>query len=140
MSDTEPSTPFFQASSTGNMTLDDGGSNELEVYVVLSEDARQKRLTNIVPPTSKQQRGSGPKANKVVDLLRIERRLIITGWIELTDKSKFWNVFNAGGSFSVTFDGDTFDANFEKANMKKSSTNEADEREVMFTLVVGEDI
>lgn len=153
MSDTTPETPFFQGASdvtdeTGHLILDDGGTNEVKIFLVEYEDVRQKKLTLIPGVFTKQKRdqysiqeASTGTPVKIVDLLRVERRLNITGSVaNRAGAQKVWGAFKAGGTFTATIDSESIPVNIEKCSIKVSNKHENDERDVQMTLVAGADV
>jgi len=122
-----------------NIVLDQGGSNELIVYSTLIEEIFNKKLTAINPPQSTANWSSGPKATRIVDLLRIEERFSVTGYIDEGDKSKIKDLFKQGGVFNMTYEDGTISINMDKLTLSKETT-ENDERGVQFTCIKGVNI
>ncbi len=126
-------------STTINIILDQGGVNELTVYTMQIEEIFNKKLTNITPPQSTANRSSGPKNTLIVDLLRVEDRYSITGYINESDKSKLINLFKIGGVINFTYEDGTITINMDKLTLTKNS-DENNERQVQFTCIRGVNI
>ena len=122
-----------------NLVLDQGGSNEVTVYIRKVEKVITKLLVSFTPPRSSVNWSSGPNTTRIVDLLRIEKRFVVTGYVDEADKDKISNVIDAGGVVVMSWDGDTPSVCIEKASVEKN-VNEDDHRDVMFTCIVGEDM
>ena len=126
-------------STISNIILDKGGSNSMTVYTVIIEHIINKLLTSITPPTSTANKAAGPKATKIVDLLRIEERFAITGHIDESNVSAIQAIFNAGGTFVMEYDGDDLTVNIQKLTIRKAK-REDNHRDVMFTCIKGVNI
>ena len=124
-----------------------------------------KTLTQINPPKTKQKQsdGSGPKDTKILDLLRIKETFEITGFLfegSFTDsdvgvadtsstakdrKTNLKSIVLAGQSFTIYYDGDTYNVNCEKVNFKRifkeSALVDGDAGyDVKLSLVIGVDL
>lgn len=110
------------------------------VYTEKVEKIYSKKLVGITAPQSTANKGDGPKDTKIVDLLRIEVRFTVRGIIEDTDQAKVETLFNQGGVYNMTWDGSDFNINIEKLSIGKDAKNEASEKSIMFTCLVGVDI
>ena len=125
------------AKTIPNIILDSGGSNELTVYTTSAEKIYNKTLTKVTAPQSSANWASGPKDTKIVDLLRIETRYAVKGYIDSADETKLETLFNQGGVFNMTFKSSTFEINIEKLSIVDNNSNEQDETDIMFTAIVG---
>ncbi len=98
-----------------------------------------KKLTNITPPQSTGNWSNGPKDTKILDLLRIEMRITVNGYVDSTSEDKIENLFEQGGTFQMTWiDGSTtYTVNMEKLEIGEKKIEEQDEIGVIFTCVVG---
>ena len=120
-----------------NITLDSAGTNELTVYTTSCEKVYSKQLQGITPPQSTGNYGSGPKSTIIVDLLRIETRFTVKGYIDSADETKLENLMIKGGIFKMTWKSTDFYINFEKIQIVNDTKTEQDETDVMFTALVG---
>lgn len=122
-----------------NITLDKNGSNSITIYTVECEDITNKLVKVIKPGQSSSNWGSGPKENRIVDLLRIEQRFKVTGHIDYADKAKLKAIQRAGGTAVMEWDSEDFDINIDKCVIKKGKRDD-DSWDIDFTCVTGEDI
>ncbi len=125
------------AKTVANVILDEGGDNALTVYTTSCEKVYSKRLTGITAPQSTANKGDGPKDTKIVDLLRIEVRLVVKGSVDSADESKIQSLFNIGGVFNMKDKDSTFSRNSEKLTITNDNKTENDETGIMFTALVG---
>lgn len=108
------------------------------VYVELVDEIYNKLLKLIKKPQSSANWDRGPKDTKIVDLLRVEYRYSIRGYIDSASKTDIQALFIKGGIFLMYWDGSRFDVNMDKLTVSKSSKfGEQDERKVIFTVVEG---
>lgn len=127
-------------STVTDITLGSGGS-AVTVHVTQVEEIFNKALTAVTPPQSSANWASGPKDTKIVDLLRVEQRFSVNGYIESADKANLKALFKAGGVFNMTWDGESFNINMDKLSITKGSRQGMqDEREVTFTATRGVDL
>ena len=130
------------------------------------EENLTKALTNITIPrsTAQQQDNSGANTTQVLDLLmKAEQRITIKGFLfngtvsgdssttASGRKSDLKEIFLAGGTFSMTYEGSTFSANSDKLSIARIPTahdssgnsvvsdGEA-EFSIQMTMVRGEDL
>jgi hypothetical protein len=131
---------------TTNIELDTGGTNAMTVYTTNVEEIQSKTLINIVPGTATANWSVGPKDTKVVDLLRVEKRFNVDGYIDIADRSKLRNILNAGGTFTMTYAGEAFTVNVEKFSLYErgdfqedtnSPSDNPQQLEVKMSLIVG---
>lgn len=74
------------------------GEYSVTIYCIQIEDGFINKITTITPPTGKQNQDAGPKANKIVDLLRVTRTFRLQGHIlNNTDKASLINIIQGGG-------------------------------------------
>ena len=127
-----------------NITLDSGGPNEHTVYTIRIEEIISKKLEVLPIPQTSANWNQGKKDTKIVDLLRIEDRFNIDGYIDYTSRSKLWNLFGAGGVFKMLYNGNSYYCNFEKLTITEvpedKDTAEPRYYQVKFTTVIGEDL
>ena len=123
------------AKTISNIVL--GGS--VTVYTTSVEKVFLKKITGITAPQSTANYGSGPKDTKIVDLLRIEGRFTVNGKIDSADESTLEGLFNAGGTFSMSWKGTSYNINMEKLSLTNKNDQEQDETDIMFTAIVGVD-
>jgi hypothetical protein len=117
---------------TPNMIVGKGTANQVEISTVEVELEFQRiQLKNITIPS---------ELTKILDLLRIEFRFIVTGVVTAMDESKMINLFNQKGVFTFEYDGIEYQGLFEKLNITNSSRRENPELDVKFTLIRGENL
>lgn len=113
------------------------GSYSVTIHAISVEDRLSNKIFAITPPTGKSTQSVGPKANKIIDLLRITREFLITGVIVGTSSQTAKQVKDAlytiargaeedGGTISLTFDGDTINGYIEKLTTSYKSMDEPD--------------
>jgi len=131
-----------------NIIIDNGGSNQTTVYNTSVEEVRTKMISvKQIPSTGT------VKNNKILDLLKVETRFEIRGFIVAADKSKLRSLLNNRGVTSmVNYDSEAFNVNFDKISIAKPSTpvmdvvtgggdyTETEYLEVTITCFVGEDL
>jgi len=122
-----------------NVIIGSGGSNQVTVYSSKVSENYTKKLVSFTPPKSFQKRNEGPNATKIIDLLRIETRFTVDGYVDRADRTKLRNCFKTGGIIIMVWDGDNYDINIEKLNIDKSNREDQDEYPVTFTVLVGEE-
>lgn len=120
-----------------DIVLASGETNELTIYVTQCEKIISKKFIKITPPTSTANYDAGAKDTKIVDLLTIETRFTVNGYINSADESKIENLINAGGTFTMLWNSTTFNINTEKISITNSNSEEQDETRIMFTALVG---
>jgi len=121
-------------------TGDKGGSSEVTVYTTNVEEIINKKLVNVVPGQSSANWSLGPKDTKIVDLLRVEERFSVNGYIDESDKTKFKAFITKGGTVTMEWESETFEINIDKLTVTKNNKAEDTDRDVMFTAIVGVDI
>ena len=142
--------------------------NSLQVTIATRQDEETgvKIISPLTFPTTSAKWENGPKTTKIVDLLRIEKRVTYNGYLSNNlnpdsgtglsndtsqtaegKKADFKSIFEAGGVVTVyAADGTTFTANFDKYSIKRivsdGQSNNYDEAEfeIMFTVVKGVDL
>lgn len=127
-----------------NIILDKGGVYETIIYTTSVSEEYNKKLTSFTPPVSsgKQEAGVIAKDTKIVDLLRVERKIIIKGYVSETDKLKLIDLYEKGGSTTWSFNSIDFDCNLEKLAIKtesrdKTGSGESDDLDVDITGLKG---
>jgi len=110
------------------------------IYTAEVEKIYSKKLTSVTPPQSTANWDSGPKNTKIIDLLIIEIRFTVTGFINDGDQSTLEDAVEAGGVMDFVWDGNTYSVNIEKISIKKKAKNENSEKEIMFTALTGVNI
>ena len=128
------------ADLVNNLILGSGDS-AVTVYTELVEEIFTKIVTVVKAPQSSANWESGPKTTKIVDLLRVEYRYNIRGFINSIDTTKLQALFDQGGVFNMTWDGSSFNVNCDKLVITKSPKNgEQDDRKVQITVIKGSDM
>ena len=122
-----------------NIVLGTGGS-AITINTTNVEKIYNKTLIKITAPQSTANWASGPKDTKIVDLLRIELRFSVDGFVNNTDQVALQNLFLAGGVFNMTWDGYSYNVNIDKLSITKSAGAENSEKPIKFTAVVGVNI
>ena len=131
---------------TTNISLHTGGANALTVYTINIEEIKSKKIIPIVPGTATANWIVGPKDVKIIDLLRVETRFNVDGYIDAADRSKFRNIIAAGGTFTMTYAGVAYTVNmekfsiFERGEFQEDTSSPSDnpqQYDVKFSLLVG---
>jgi len=120
-----------------NIIISKGGlSVTIHTFEVL--DDLGNKLFLITPPQTGSKQAGGPKPVMIVDLLRITRKLIINGNIT-HDGSTTANTIKdnliailegasiAGGTCSLTYDGDVINGYIEKLSFTERASDEPDD-------------
>jgi hypothetical protein len=130
------------ANTIPNIILDDGGSNELTIYTESVKKTYVKKLVIITPGQSTGNYDAGPKPSKIADLLRIEIRFTVNGFIASADETKLHNLITGGGVFKMTYKSTDFYINIDKLEIDEDPKRggEQDETSIMYTCTVGEDV
>ena len=113
---------------SNNLIIAKGTAQQITIDTEEVEKEGQKIIRNITLPKN---------ATKILDLLRVEFRYIVTGLITKSEDSTIWELFNSKGVFLCDYDGEEFYANFEKLNVTNSNRIESEVLEVKFTLIRG---
>lgn len=130
------------------MTLGSGTTLHT-VYQKNVEEIFQRKVIAFTPPKTSSQWSAGPNTTRVVDLLRIERRFKVDGFIDSADRTKLKNVFKAGGVQSMTYLGETLSVIMEQLSIKEQASDwfdtnttpaEPDQYEITFTCLEGTNI
>ena len=121
----------YEEAKIDNAILDSGGVNQMTIYCEKIEVTRQKMLTIVKNPSTGE-----IKDNRVLDLLRTEKRVTITGHINSADVSKLNGVFQTRGAIALNYDGGTDNVNIERFTWTKDSRGN-DERPLIITMVEG---
>lgn len=134
-------------SQISNVIIDYGGANQITVHTTRINEVITKIIPVIKPPQTSGNYAEGPKTTKLIDLLRMEERYTISGYISYADRLTLKNIIKSGGSFDVWVLGDQIPCNSDKIEINTVSTDsdnandvEDFQHEVTITLVVGEDI
>ena len=126
--------------TTGDEYLITDSATVVVVYVEHMDEVSNKILKIIKAAQSSGNWDEGPKDTSILDLLRVEFRYSVRGFIASSDKSGFNSLFKKGGVFNMTWDGDNHDVNIDKLSIAKSAKfGEQDERRVIFTVIEGVD-
>lgn len=130
-----------------NVVVAPGDTNEVTIQTKSIKYNITKILPLIKPPQSSGNWSSGPKENKMIDLLRIEERYTVTGFVAYTEFSKIRSVLKRGGSFDISVRGETLTVNSDQCEMSDESTDSEIENtvedyqtEITITFIVGGNI
>ena len=105
-----------------NVILDAGGTNQLTVYSSQIVETWNKDIKLIKRPQTKSAAASGPKATKILDLLKVEQRFELRGFIDKADKTKARNVLKTKGPVTITnYDSESLSGVFDKIEITKTS-------------------
>lgn len=107
---------------TSQVIIDQGGANEFTLYAERVEEDWQKNLIIIEIPQSTSNQGLGPKASRILDLLKLSKSITFTGFISSNDLSTYRAWRETGGTFTVSYDGLTRSVNYQKTNMTKDGS------------------
>jgi len=102
------------------------------------EDIIEKRLILINIPSSSALGRENPKGTLIVDLLRVQRRLSVRGWVDLNDRTALRELATNNRVITAQWDGETLQGSIEKLNITKDSS-EQPERFTQLTFAVGDD-
>ena len=117
---------------TPNIIIGKGTANQLTVDTEeIEQEYQRMNLSLVTTPGA---------TTKILDLLRVEMRYIVTGVISADDESKILNLFNTKGVFTFEYDGQDYAGLFEKLNITNSSKVESPFLVVKFTLVRGNNL
>lgn len=128
------------AKTIANIILESGNTNELTLYTTAVNRTHNKLLQIITQPQSTANYSSGPNESQILDLLRIEKRLTIDGFIELADQTKLISLFEAGGVFTLLWDGTTYDVNSNQLTILDTNLDEENHKQVKMTVILGTNI
>ncbi len=125
----------------------DSANQNLTIYTLKVEEIIAKTINKITSAQTSKNWSSGPNTTKVIDLLRVEKRFNIDGWIAYSDRSKINNINNAGGVFTLDYAGSTYNVNFEKISkvedariVDRNVSNDPAWLFVKFSVLVGENM
>jgi hypothetical protein len=107
-----------QEDNVNNVTLTKG-STVVTIYTARVVEDVVKDLRKIKPPTSSGKRDVGAKDVKILDLLIIEERFTISGFVDVADKATLRGLVTSGGTMSLAWDGDTIEVNCDKLSITK---------------------
>lgn len=113
------------------------GDDAVTIHTTSCEKIYAKVTTKITPSQSSANWSAGPKDTKIVDLMRIEIRYAIRGYIDSADEDKLDSLFKQGGVFNMNYKSETFTTNFEKLSVTENNSSEQDETDVMMTVIKG---
>lgn len=105
-----------------HVVIDQGGDNEFTFYAERVEEDWQKNLILIEIPQSTANQDQGPKATRILDLLKLNKSITFTGFISSDDLSTYRAWRDTGGTFTVSYDGLTREVNYQKTNMTKDGS------------------
>ena len=115
-----------------NLIIGKGTVNQLTVDTEeIEQEYQRMNLSLVTTPGA---------TTKILDLLRIEMRYIVSGIISADDELKILNLFNTKGVFTFEYDNQDYAGLFEKLNITNSSKVESPFLVVKFTLVRGDNL
>lgn len=106
-------------------------SKTVTIHTFSDEENLEKNNKLITPPQASGNWNSGPKTTKIIDLLRIEKRItfdghLVTGTVSGDSsstaqgrKDDLKTIFESGGVIGMAYEGTSFAVNFEKVNIKR---------------------
>ncbi len=118
-----------------DVILDYGGTNAMTIYTRKANKVRQKILSVISTPNTT----DVIKPVKVLDLLRTQTRITITGMIDSTSETKLDNIFSYAGPSVLSYKGRTDNVNIERFDLGEDESRQ-DERDLTITFVIGDRI
>ena len=102
------------------------GNFVIPIDVVRDEEILSKKNIALTHPTTNQNRPSGPKQTKIMDLLMVEERVNIDGYLSTnaddnssTLKSNLKSAFKSGGVMTMTYEGTDITGNMDKLSIDK---------------------
>lgn len=116
------------------ITLSKGGYS-VTIYATSVDEEFTNKLFPITPPTGTQNQDGGKKAVKIIDLLRITRKIVIKGHIlNNTDKASLISIMNGGGmkggSMTLSYpdgaDAVSFNVFIDNFKINQKATDEPD--------------
>ena len=143
--------------STTDIVLTKSGT-QVTIFTTKIEEILQKTITKITPPVSSANwvdDGSGAKDTKIVDLLRIESKFSVDGWLVTSHGSGDTNsdvatkrtdlinkMFKAGGVIVMAWQGTNYNIMIDKLQVTQDPEDEdtVTKMKVKFTAIVGENI
>ncbi len=135
-----------------NMTIEDD-TTSVTIDVTSDEEILSKTINSQTPAQSTNNYGSGKKDTILIDLMQIEERISIGGELSTESgtnatakKANLITLFKKGGVLSTTYEGSTFNANFEKLSIKMAHHEGVEPEDgetgytVKFTMIKGVNI
>jgi len=133
------------------------GSTVVTLFTNSVDESYTKILAVITPPVGSANYASGPKDNKLVDLLRVTHRFEIDGYIVATEgsygsgdtsstvagkRTDLIAIFQGGGTFTMSYSGTDYTVNTEKLSVKElpEDSDTVTKFELKMSLIVGENI
>ncbi len=115
------------------------GTGAVTVYCTEVKKVYKKVFVKITPPQSTANWTAGPKATKIVDLLRLDITLTVeNAFIDSADETKLDALIKQGGVVKVAWNGIDYYANFDTVSINFGGKGgEQDEIPVSLTLPVG---
>ena len=105
------------------------GTFNVTIYTIEVNDNFSNKLFLITPVQSKANQSSGTVDAKIVDLLRITRQLVVSGWVQTkAEKDNLISVMKGGGvdggEVTLTYEGDSVKGFVEKMNFTEVAQDE----------------
>jgi len=117
------------------------GTNLTRVDIQTMKSIVTKKLIMIPRPQSSANYSSGPRKPKILDLLIMENRYQIIGYIDSIFQTAFENIVQGGGVFNMEFNGINYDVNCDKYELNLIEDKaKQDEMMVQFTVIIGENV
>lgn len=128
-----------------NVIIAKGHANQVTVSTTRVEQNITKVITIVTPPTTNQNKAEGPSTSMIVDLMMIEYRWMVDGYIDVSDRVKFESLPALKG-ITMEYLGVDILVNMEKCSIVEESTDSDTSRtsdetySVKFTVVKGTDM
>lgn len=120
--------------------------NGVTIYATEIKHYFRKNLINILPATSSGNWVAGVKPTKVVDLLRMEERFQITGFIDASAEAQLYLALTQGGVVAFSYAGPYYSVSTTVAvdaldtMLNPKTDGEQDELAIVLTCIVGVNI
>lgn len=121
-----------------NIIVDKGGSNQITVLSTSLKEKVTKKLQIITPAQPSGQWSLGPKDTKIVDLLRLEERYTIVGYVATEDRDKLLNISRTGGVTVWEIYEDEINVNMDTCEVETLANDQIDQPDgTLFVTITG---